>query len=85
MLFALPLVKAGIMFDSDAAQLEPASELSLDCGSCTFIETLDTVPLPDDPRQAPIIITLLSGLLLIGFVGIKYRVRARQLKRRAAH
>ncbi len=82
-LLAFPLA-AGTLKDSDIEQLDRQPPVVIDCGSCTFIETFKTVPLQTDPNEEWIVLAVTSTLLAIGFIGIKFRVRVRQLKR-AAH
>jgi hypothetical protein len=76
-LFALstlfPLA-AGPLGFQDWDQFEHEDSIT-DCGSCSFITSYQTIPLAPDPRETTIILGTMAALAVIGFIGLRLRVR----------
>ena len=73
---SLNLAVAGPLGFPDQGLVEHSPVLS-ECAFCAFIAAVDDIPLQTDPRQAIIVYGWMALLMLIGFVGVRRRVRAR--------
>jgi hypothetical protein len=70
-------VQAGPLGFDDSVLLEQAQPIP-HCGECSFIVTLESPPQAVDPADEIIVLSEMGTLGLIGFAGMKWRVRGRR-------
>ena len=74
---ALIQLDAGTLGFVDADLLAQSQQFP-QCLECTFIVTLESPPHVSDPRETTAILIAMGVLAIVGFTGMKFRVRTRR-------
>jgi len=70
-------MEAGPLGFAEADLLEEAQPIP-HCGECAFVISLESPPPASDPKDTMIILVEMGTLAVIGFAGLKWRVRFRR-------